>query len=1008
MKFFRRVQLAVLGSCFCAVCATPILAQQQPPANPPQQAPAGQPPANPKPQPPTTPATPPQTTPAQPQRTNPFENVPRVEQQTTPPTAPPTTPQRPQLEVPKQPEAPKVPAGSQVIEGFEFRGAKRVPQDTLKAMILSKPGDYFNLENLDRDYMALWNTGRFDDITIETEQGRTGLIVRFVVVERRVIRSIEYPGAKSVTVSEILDRFKERKVGLSVESQYDPNKVQHAAVVLKEFLSERGHQYATVDPQIEQIPPSSLKVSFVVNEGPKVKVGTITIQNNQAKSSRWVIDAMKNSKPYGVPHSILFENLFAKTYDAAKLDEDKERVRQAYTDAGYFQARTLTETVDIQHRGGHGWRLPLFKMNMPGISADIILPVEEGRLYHLREMNFQGIKLFRTPEVLMKPLFGMSKGDVFSTEKLRKGLENIRKLYGKFGYIDFAPEPNFDIVPDTDQIDLTLTADEGKQFFIRRIDFSGNTTTRDKVIRREILLDEGDMFNTELWDYSILRLNQLGYFEMLKKDESYDIKRNPQSNTVDITLKVKERGKNSIGLNGGVSGIAGSFVGFNYSTNNFLGLGETLSIESQLGTRMRDVSLGFTEPYFLDRPLQLGFVVYLRRFNFDQGREASILSGTNLIPLYNQLGTQNLLNYTQNSRGASVSASYPIRRSFARLGITYGYDRSNVVTLTTAAQNYFQYINFSGVAGPNSLNGIRTSHIIPSYTYNTVNHPISPTAGRSIFISTDFAGSVLGGNVNTIRPSIDIKYFKQAPWHHSHILAFHFLGSMITGYGGRFVPPFSRTFIGGEQDVRGFEIWGITPIAFVASSAQVPVLNSDGSNRTQKVITNGVITSSNVMMTIPTYQLITPGGDAQSVGNFEYRIPIVGPVTLAIFGDAGINKILRASQLTMDPSRITDLNNQFPQAGFDGRVYIAPGTQKMRASTGLELQVMLPVVNAPFRLYFAYNPSVVREYIQPPIVADRSSFPNQATFLNSIAQYGQAYPYFEKRTMFRFTIGRTF
>ena len=121
-----------------------------------------------------------------------------------------------------------------------------------------------------------------------------------------------------------------------------------------------------------------------------------------------------------------------------------------------------------------------------------------------------------------------------------------------------------------------------------------------------------------------------------------------------MTLKVKERGKNSIGLNGGVSGIAGSFVGFNYSTNNFLGLGETLSLSSQLGTRMRDVSLGFTEPYFLDRPLQLGFVVYLRRFDFDQGREASILAGQNLIPLYNQLGTQNLLNYVQNSHGFNV------------------------------------------------------------------------------------------------------------------------------------------------------------------------------------------------------------------------------------------------------------------------------------------------------------------------------------------------------------------
>ena len=1007
MKFFRRLRLVVIPACFCAVSICPALFAQVPAQAPP----AGQLPAQPQQQ--TAPPTPP--------KPSPFETIPTAPQATppaTPPAAPPANPatapaaqpgQRPQLETPEEAAAPAATPTGQVIEAFEFRGAKRVPQDTLKALIISKPGDNYAEETLRRDFMILWNTGRFDDIRLETEPGRSGLIVRFVVTERRVIRSIEYPGAKSVTVSEILDRFKERKVGLSVESQYDPNKVQRAAVVLKEFLAERGRQYATVDPQIEQIPPSSLKVSFVVNEGPKVKVGNIDITGNTEKDDRWVIRNMKNSKGIGIPHSIYFERLFPATFDRNKLEEDKERVRQAYQDAGYFTAKTLEESIDIQHRGGKGWRLPLIKMNMAGISADITLPVEEGKLFHLRNMNFTGVKLFRTPEVLMKPLFGMTTGDIFSTDKLRKGIENMRKLYGKFGYIDFVPEPDFHPAEDgSDQIDLTLTADEGKQFFIRRIDFSGNTTTRDKVIRREILLDEGDMFNTELWDYSVLRLNQLGYFEMLKKEEAADIKRNPQSNTVDITLKVKERGKNSVGLNGGVSGIAGSFVGFNYSTNNFLGLGETLSLESQLGTRMRDVSLGFTEPYFLDRPLQLGFVVYLRRFNFDQGREASILSGTNLIPLYNQLGSQNLLNYSQNSHGFSVSATYPIRRSFARVGVTYGFDISNVVTTTDAAKAYFTYINFSGVAGPNSLTGIRTSHIVPSYTYNTVNHPISPTAGRSLFISTDFAGSILGGNINTIRPSIDVKYFKTAPWHRSHVLAFHALGSLITGYGGKFIAPFSRTYIGGEQDVRGFEIWGITPIAYVASSASVNVLNDDGSARTQKVVQNGVVTSVPVTMTVPRYQLITPGGDTQVVTNFEYRIPIVGPVTMAIFGDAGMNRILRPSQLTMEPSRVADLSNQFPQAGFDGRVLIAPGTQRIRVSTGLELQVMLPVVNAPFRLYWAYNPSVVRETLQPPIVADRSSFPNQNTFINSVVNFGQPFPYLEKRSMFRFTIGRTF
>src|SRR5207302_10933017 len=194
--------------------------------------------------------------------------------------------------------------------------------------IESNPGDLYNYDVIHRDYMRLWNTGRFDDITVETEPGKTGLILRWVMTERRVIRSINYEGIHSVTVSEILDRFKERKVGLSVESQYDPDKIQRASIALKEFLAERGRQYATVDPQIEQIPPSSLKVTFNVTEGPKVKVGNIDIVGNQAYNDRWVIRTMKNLKPYGVPHSIILENVIAKTFDQAKLDEDKERKHQ--------------------------------------------------------------------------------------------------------------------------------------------------------------------------------------------------------------------------------------------------------------------------------------------------------------------------------------------------------------------------------------------------------------------------------------------------------------------------------------------------------------------------------------------------------------------------------------------------------------------------------------------------------------------------------------------------------
>ena len=989
MSVNRRVRLAAVLVCLLA-SLTPAWSQNQ--SSPPQQKDAGQ----------VKPAD--QAKPAQqPSQTNPFENV-----QPAAPQQKPAQAGQPQLEAPKPaPEAPP-PAAANVIEDIQFRGARRVPLDSLRAQTANtKKGDIYNEEALHRDFMTLWNSGRFDDIRLETEPGKTGLIVRWVLTERRVIRSINYSkGMKSVSVSEVLDRFKERKVGLVTESQYDPNKVQRAAVVLKEYLAERGRQYATVEPEIRQVPPSSLEITFNVNEGPKVKVGKIDIQGNQSIGDREVVAAMKNLHPIGIPHSIFLEGLFPKTYDSSKLDEDKERVRQFYQDKGYFTVRVLDQTVNIHDVGGSGFRLPLIKMNKPGKNADITLPIEEGRLMHLSEMNFVGVKLFRTTDFLQQRIFGMQDGDVFSTAKLRKGVENMKKLYGEFGYIDFVPEPSFD--PSGDKIELTITADEGKQFFVRRIDFTGNTTTRDKVIRREILLDEGDIYNSRLWDVSILRLNQLGYFEVLKAEDAATLTRNTQSNTVDITLKVRERGKNSVSLNGGVSGIAGTFIGLGYATNNFLGLGETLSLNSQLGTLVRSVNLGFTEPYFFDRPIQVGFNVFLTRYDYNQARQESLLTGQNLLPFYNAIGANNLLNYINNTYGFTTSASKMLRRSFARIGLTYGYSVNHIRPISTAATSYFTYINFEGVNGPNSLTGIHTSSVTPSYSYNTVSNPINPTSGKSIFISTQFSGSFLGGNVNTIRPAVDFKYYHPNPLHRTHILAAHFMTSVLTGYGGKTAPPFSRTYMGGEQDIRGFDIWSVTPIAYIASQTQVNVFNNDGTPRQQKVLVNGVPTLRAVTENVPSYQIIFPGGDTQVLTNLEYRIPIFGPVTLALFTDIGDNRILLPSQLRMNPGQVSLLNAQFPQAAFSGKVLLAPGTEKVRMSTGVEIQVVLPVVQAPFRIYWAYNPLRFEQGLQPPVVADRSYFPNNATFLQSLATFGQAYPFTEKASTFRFTIGRTF
>ena len=891
-----------------------------------------------------------------------------------------------------------------VIQSVEFRGNRRVPTATIRARIRAKAGDPYDENLLRGDFMALFNSGLFEDIKLTAEDGENGKIVIFEFKEKPTIRSIEYKGNKSVTTSDILDRFKERKVGLSVESRFEATRIKKAEVVLKQLLSEHGRQYATVTVDIKQIPPSSVALTFNMDEGPKVKIRHIDFEGNEVISRLALVRSMKHSRPYGIPYSIFLENLISKTYDKNKLDEDTELVRGAYQDKGYFKVTVNEPKIQTVTVGG-GMHIPLLKSGKPGRVVDITIPLLEGDQYHLGSMTFRGVKLFKTPDKALRPLFSMADGDIFDVSKVRKGLENLRKVYGEYGYINFVASPDTEINDQEHTIDMVFNIEEDKQFTVRRIDFSGNTTTRDKVIRRELLLQEGSLFNSRLWELSLLRLNQLGYFEKLDPKDT-DIQPNNNTGTVDIDLKVKEKGKNSIGFSGGVSGLAGSFVGFNYTTNNFLGQGETLTLEAQLGSLERNIVLGLTHPYVFDRPLQAGFTVYSNRYNFNEAQQASILAGQNLAPIINLVGAQNVQNYRQSSYGLTTFASYPLHNNFSRIGLTYGYDISNITSFSEASTLYFQYINFNGLNGPNALTGIKTSKVVPTYQYSTVNSPLNPTHGTSFFASVELAG--LGGNVRTWRPTVEFKYFHPAGGNRT--LATHLLASTMSGYGGRLIPPFTRSYMGGETDIRGFDFFTISPIVFIPDTTTINVLNADGSQRTTTGLNNlGQEAQQPQTMTVPINRITFPGGDTKFVENLEYRIPIFGPVTLALFGDAGINMAMFGSQLELTDQRLADLQSQFPDVAFQKKLVIAPGTNsKLRVSTGIELQVVLPIVNAPFRVYWAYNPLRFEGHISPPPIANPALFPNAATFQSYITSFGSPNAYAEPAHTFRFTIGRTF
>src|ERR1700687_4102472 len=646
-------------------------------------------------------------------------------------------------------------AQTDVISEIGVSGNRRIPAETIKARVFTKPGDIYDAAALERDFNSVWNTGYFEDIKILREQTPKGWRLIFQVKEKPTIRTIDYVGLSSVSNSDVLDRFKQDKVGLVVESQYDPTRLKKAEVSIKNLLSEHGRQFATIRSEVRQIPPASVGLTFVVKEGPKVKVGKIKFVGNNHIRSRILRAAMKNLKPIGVPHSIFLENLFAKTYDATKLEEDTERVRAEYQNRGYFKVLVSDPKTQIHDTGHKGFHIPLLQSG-PGKAVDITMPIEEGDQYRLGKITFKNNKAISNNAAL-RSLFPLKDGDIFSREKVAKGIEALRKAYGEYGYINYTGVPSTTFDDEKKIANLEIDIDEGKQFYVRRIEFVGNTTTRDKVIRRELALEEGGVYNSRLWELSLLRLNQLSYFDQLKPDDPNvtDKKLDEKNGQVDLTLKVHEKGKNSIGLNGGVSGLEGAFIGLNYSTNNFLGLGETLQVQINLGNLARSVMFGFTQPYMFDRPLQFGFTVFGNKVSYNQARQLSIFSGQN-VNLPNAV-LQNLQNYTQSSVGFTTSLSYPLRRSFKRVGVTYSFDRSSLLALSSASKNLFEFLAFRGISGPNALQGIITSKIFPNFSFNTIDSPISPHHGHQFTVGAELAG--LGGTVRSIRPIVQYKKF---------------------------------------------------------------------------------------------------------------------------------------------------------------------------------------------------------------------------------------------------------
>jgi outer membrane protein insertion porin family len=466
---------------------------------------------------------------------------------------------------------------------------------------------------------------------------------------------------------------------------------------------------------------------------------------------------------------------------------------------------------------------------------------------------------------------------------------------------------------------------EGQQFFVNRITFIGNTTTRDNVIRRELRLVEGGVFNTEALKYSIKRLNQLGYFKALEGGKDIDVqKAENEPNKVDVRLKLEEQNRNSLTFGAGVSEFEGFFGQLSFQTANFLGRGESLTLSLQAGSRAQNYSLAFTEPFLFDRNITGGFNLFKTDIRY-------------------------IGQFTQKSAGAVASMGFPLGRGFTRMFVNYSYERVRVTEINELYQDPLllqrnPFLRDSLLLGQGGERII--SKVVPSLVYNSVDQPIFPTQGKRLTLSSDFAG--LGGNTNFIKPTIEgVAFLKQ---NNRMTLGVRGQVEYIHPYGGSIdVPIFEKLFLGGEYSVRGFDLRTIGP--------------SD--------LASGLVL----------------GGNKSLLFNVEQIFSIAGPVRLILFYDAGqvrnsgdsfgwqepiVELVRTPPPLLVDPFQTVSLTPCTPtELGC-----IVPLPQSVttgyrsafKTSTGAEVRFFMPVLNVPFRLIFAYNPQrggVLDNSLQP-------------------------------------------
>jgi outer membrane protein insertion porin family len=718
------------------------------------------------------------------------------------------------------------------------------------------------------DFRRLWDTGFLDDLTIDAvdyvlPNGVIGKLVTYHIEERERIKLVSFEGTTKLDRTKIDETLRERGLELRLDSFLDRNLISRVARAVKDLMVEKGFVNATVTPSITSVGggPKLAKVTFSISDGPRIAIRDVEFIGNHAFADNALARTMKTNRA----EDLLSRLRGTGTYNEATFADEAQNVEDYYRDHGYVNARVgqpVLRSLDRSADGNTEW-------------VQLRIPVTEGARSKVGKLTFAGNALVAAET--LRALVKLRDGDWYSQGAIREGLNKARELYGAAGYMEFVALP--EITPtEPHTADVVIRVSEGPRYFVNRITFTGNTLTRDAVIRRELRLVEGGVFNTAALKDSVRRLNQLGYFKPLKgTDQELHVEKNPsRADAVDIRVSLEEQNRNQLQFGAGLSQYEGAFGNISYTTSNFLGRGETVTLTGQRGSRSSIYQVAFTEPYVFDRPITAGVDLFSRKTDF--------LTGANVV------------GYSEVRSGLNITGGRPLF-TFSRMFLTYGYE----VVDTAVSPDLLAGIDSTSSVGVPVFNPFLDegrhieSRLTPSFVHSTVDNPFTPRSGRKVSLNLPVAGGVLGGTTSYIRPDVEVVQY--VPHLKRTALGVRLSGGFVRPYGGtRALPYYLRYFLGGEYQIRGVDIRTVGP--------------TDGQNR-------------------------AIGGDKFVLVNAEYYVDLFGPVRALLFHDAG--------QAFQETERI-DL-------------------RRLRTSSGVELRVIVPMLNVPFRLIYAWN--TYRDVFQP-------------------------------------------